>query len=262
MHLYMPSRQQAIFIEKLRANARACALRRVNTEPPVGPAPAPEKRRFLSHLLKPRRLASELIFWGGTPAALANALLFVGIAWLTAGCAGQEGPAKLALDQINTEMEMASPDALKYLPDQTIFVRKELARLNASFEAQDYPTVLADSPAALVDAKHLVAAATAKRHTVVMQLVHEWTTLDASLPPLFSAVRTRLDALSKVRHGPKGVDVTTVKTDFAEGSALWDKGEVLFDAGRIEDAVASLKDAKPKVEAAAAALQLPVSGTN
>jgi hypothetical protein len=192
---------------------------------------------------------------------VANTLLLIGIASLTAGCAGQKEPAKLALEQVNTEMEMASPDALRYLPGQAIFVQKEVAKLNASFEAQDYPTVVADSPVVLVDAKHLLAAATAKRQAVVMQLAHEWTTLDASLPPLFAAVRTRLDALSNVRRGPKGVDVSAVKTDFAEGSALWDKGEAFFDAGRIEDAVATLKDAKPKVEAAAAALQLPVSRT-
>jgi hypothetical protein len=188
--------------------------------------------------------------------------VFVVVARLTAGCEGQHEPAKLALEEVNTAMEMASPDAQKYLPNQTILVQKEVAKLNASFEARDYSVVVADSPAVLLDAKHLVAAAMAKRQDAVMHLVHEWTTLDSSLPPLFAAIRERLDALSKAKHGPKGLDVIALKAAVTEGSALWDKGQAAFSAGRLDDAVASLKDAKHRVDAAAAALQLHVPGTD
>jgi hypothetical protein len=155
-----------------------------------------------------------------------------------------------------------SPEAPKYLPDQAKFVQKEVARLNTSFEVRDYSTVVADSPAVLLDAKHLVAAATAKKQEAVLHLVNEWTTLDSSLPPSFAAVRSRLDALSNVRHAPKGVDVAAAKVAVAEGNASWDQGHAAFDAGRIEEAVASLKNAKPKVDAAAAALQLQLPGTD
>lgn len=195
-------------------------------------------------------------------ANLPNALLVAIVAQLTAGCSGQREPAKLALEKIHTEMEMASPDAPKYLPDQAIFVKKEVARLNASFEVHDYSTVVADSPTVLLDAKHLVAAATSRNQEAVLFLMHEWTTLDSSLPPSFAAVRSRLDALSNVRHAPKGVDTAAAKATVAEGRAFWDQGHAAFDAGRIEEAVASLKNAKPKVDAAAAALQLQLSTAN
>ncbi len=196
------------------------------------------------------------------PSNLARALLFVIVAQLTSGCSGQREPAKLALEEIKIEMAIASPEAPKYLPDQATFVQKEVARLTASFEAQDYSTVVADSPTVLLDAKHLVAAAKSRKQEAVLRLVHEWTTLDSSLPHSFAAVRSRIDALSNVRHVPKRVDVAAAKVAIAEGSALWDKGHAAFDAGRFEDAVASLKDAKPKVDAAAAAIQLQLPGAD
>ena len=190
---------------------------------------------------------------------LANTLLYAVIALFAAGCSGQHEPAKLALEEINTAMQLAAEDAPKYLPDQTIFVQKEVAALNAAFEARDYATVVAESPTVLLDAEHLAGAATAKRQEAVMQLMHEWTALDASLPARLAAVKTRLDALAKVRHAPRRMDVTAIKASVAEVSDVWDKGQAAFDAGRIDEAVALLKEAKPKIDAAATALDLPFS---
>ena len=187
-------------------------------------------------------------------------LLYVILAACAAGCAGQREPAKLALEEINITMEIASPDALKYLPDQTIFVQKEVAKLNASYGFRDYATVVTDSPAILLDAKLLVAAATIRKQNAIMVLAQEWTTLDKSLPPLFAAVRTRLESLSKMRHPPKGIELTAAQLGIAQGSALWDKGHAAFSAGQLEEAVAFLKDAKVKVESAATALQLSLLG--
>ncbi len=190
------------------------------------------------------------------PQTVAITLLYAFIAQFAAGCSDQQKPAKLALEEIHTAMEIASPDAQRYLPDKAIFVQKEVDRLDSSYQSQDYSTVVADSPVILLDAEHLAAAATAKRQESVMHLVHEWTTLDSSLPPLFAAVKSRLDALSMARHRPKGVGVLALKATVAEGNTLRDQGQASFDAGRLEEAVAFLKDAKSKVDAAAAALQI------
>lgn len=196
------------------------------------------------------------------PLNLASAIAYAVVAQCATGCSSQHEPAKLALEEIQIAMEMASPDAQKYLPDQAIFVQKEVARLNVSYQSGDYSSVVADSPVILLDAEHLAAAATTKRQESIMHLVHEWTMLDSSLPPLFSAVRARLEVLSKIRHAPKGVDVAAVKTNITEGTGLWNKGQAAFNANRLEEAVAFLEDAKPRLDAAAEALQLPLPGTD
>ena len=109
------------------------------------------------------------------PQTVAITLLYAFIAQFAAGCSDQQKPAKLALEEIHTAMEMASPDAQRYLPDKAIFVQKEVDRLDSSYQSGDYSTVVADSPVILLDAEHLAAAATAKRQESVMHLVHEWT---------------------------------------------------------------------------------------
>jgi anti-sigma factor ChrR (cupin superfamily) len=108
----------------------------------------------------------------------------------------------------------------------------------------------------------LVAAVSVKRQEAAAGLLREWTTLDASLPPLVAAVRVRIDMLTKIKLPRKGIDLSRAKASIAVGDALWDKAESAFESGQLEDAVALIKDAKPKAEAAAAALQLTYPGTD
>ena len=93
-------------------------------------------------------------------------------------------PPRQALDDINRPSAAASPDAIKYIPDQVASVQGKLADLNASFDKQDYAAVLAGAPAVLTEAKGLAAAAAAKRDEVMKALAAQWTELSAFRAPV------------------------------------------------------------------------------
>ena len=180
---------------------------------------------------------------------------------MTVACTNGEEPARLALDQIRNVLDRTSVDARKYLPEKLLFVQDEAATLSVSFDQKNYSAVIAGAPVVLSDANTLVTAVVAKRREAVAELVRQWSILDASLPPLVAAVRVRIDKLNKTQRRRKGVDLSRAQASIAAGDALWDEAECAFDSGRIEDAIALLKDAKPKAEEAAAALQLTFPGT-
>lgn len=185
--------------------------------------------------------------------------LVLGIgALLLAACANQMEPAKQALDDINRAVDAASADADKYIPDQVAGVEKKVANLNTAFEKKDYAAVMAGAPAVLAEAKGLAAAAAAKKDEVMKAQAGEWAGLSASVPQLVTSLKTRIDALSKTRHLPKGVDLTAGKSDFDDATVLWEKAQAAFKSGNLSDAVTAAEDAKAK--AGAAALKLKLAG--
>ena len=190
-----------------------------------------------------------------------SSFLIVGCAaLLVSACTSQMEPAQQALVDINRALAAASPDATKYIPDQVASVQGKLTDLDASYDKQDYAAVLAGAPAVLAEAKDLASAAAAKKAEIIKSLKDEWTGLEASLPPLVAAVKTRVDALSKKKRVAKGVDLAAAKSSLADATALWDKAQAAYMAGKVEDAVPGAKDAQAKAESAAAALRLKLPG--
>jgi hypothetical protein len=191
-----------------------------------------------------------------SPQSIVNYLLVGVAALLFAACSTQMEPAKKAIDDISSSVQAASADADQYIPDQVAEVKRKLADLNASFDMKDYAAVLAGAPALLTEAKGLAAAAAAKRDEVMKALAAQWTELSASVPPLVTSVKTRVDALSKARRVPKGVDLAAAKSGLGDATVLWDKAQAAFQSNHVVDAVTAAKDAKAKAEAAAAALKI------
>lgn len=116
--------------------------------------------------------------------------------------------------------------------------------------------MLAAAPAVLTEAKGLASAAAAKKDEVMKALAAQWTELSASVPQLVTSVKTRVEALSKTRRVPKGVDLAAAKSGLGDATVLWDKAQSAFQSNRVADAVTAAKDAKAKAEAAAAALKM------
>jgi hypothetical protein len=181
--------------------------------------------------------------------------LYFAVTFMVA-CANQMEPAKNALDNINGNLSAVSADAQKYVPDQFADAQSKVAALNASFQKKDYQVVLSGAPAVLAEVNGLAPAAAAKKDEMLKALGDEWRTLAASVPQSITAVQARLDTSSKARHAPKGVDINSAKSGLADATAAWDKAESTFKSGNAAEAVDTAKDAKSKVEAAAAALKL------
>jgi hypothetical protein len=187
---------------------------------------------------------------------IAKYLALYSAAFLIAACANQMEPAKNALDNINITLAAASADAQKYVPDQLSSDQSKVAALTASFDKKDYAAVVAGAPAVLAEVNGLAGAAAAKKDEILKALGNEWRSLAASIPQSVTAVQTRIDELSKVKHVPKDIDLAAAKSGLAEATAAWEKAQSAFKSGNASDAVPLAEDAKRKVGSAATALKL------
>jgi hypothetical protein len=185
--------------------------------------------------------------------ALCSAVIFI------VACTNQMEPAKNDLDAINSALTAAAPDAQKYIPDQLATAQADAAKLSASYDKKDYAAVVAGAPTVLAEVNALAGAAAAKKDETLKVLGNEWRSLAASIPQSVTAVQTRIDALSKTKHVPKDVDLAAAKSGLADATSAWEKAQAAFGSGNAEDAVAAAKDAKAKVESAAAALKLDLA---
>jgi HAMP domain-containing protein len=183
-------------------------------------------------------------------------LALCSVAVLIIACANQMEPAKNALDNINATLTAASADAQKYIPDQLANAQSKVAVLTASFDKKDYAAVVAGAPAVLAEVSALAGAAAAKKDEILKALGTEWRSLASSIPQMATAVQSRVDALSKTKHVPKDIDLTTARSGLTDATSTWEKAQTEFKAGNVADAVPAARDAKSKLEAAAAALKL------
>jgi hypothetical protein len=185
----------------------------------------------------------------------AGFLTFFAVAMLLA-CVNQMEPAKNALDNIRVTLNSVAADAQKYVPEQYADAQSKAAALNASFEKKDYAAVVAGAPALLTEINGLASAAAAKKDEILKAEGDAWRKLSASIPQSISAVQSKIDALSKTKRAPQGVDLGAGKSGLADATAAWDKAQQAFKSGNPADAVAAAKDAQSKLESAATALKL------
>ena len=178
---------------------------------------------------------------------------------LIAACANQMEPAKNELDNIGATLAATAGDAQTYVPDQLSSVQAEVTALNASFDKKDYAAVVTRAPAVLAEVKGLASAAAAKKDETLKGLGTEWRSLSVSIPQAVTAVQTRVDALSKSKRVPKDIDLAAAKSELTDASSGWDKAQSDFKSGDATTAVPLAKDAKSKLDAAAAALKLDLA---
>jgi hypothetical protein len=189
--------------------------------------------------------------------SIAKYLAMYSAAFLIVACTNQMGPAaKNAIDHINVTLSAVSTDAQKYVPDQLASVQSKVAALTDSYDKKDYAAVMGGAPAVLTEVNGLASAVAAKKDEILKQLGDEWRGLAASIPPSVTAVQTRIDALSKGKHVPKGIDLAAAKSGLAEATSAWENAQSAFKSGNAADAVPMAKDAKSKLGSAAAALKL------
>ena len=186
-------------------------------------------------------------------------LMVCTVATFFVACANQMEPAKNALDNINATLAAASADAQKYVPEQLTSAQSHVAALTASFDKKDYADVVAGAPVVLAEVKGLAGAAAAKKDEILKALGNEWRSLAASIPQSLTAVQSRIDELSKGKRVPKDIDLTAAKSGLTEATSAWEKAQTAFKSGDASDAVPLARDAKSKLDTAAASLKLNLS---
>jgi hypothetical protein len=184
------------------------------------------------------------------------------VAIVMAACAGQKEPAQKLLADIDATVMAAAPEAAKYVPEQLSDVQSKFAALKASFDKQDYPTVVTGAPAVLGAAQSLATAAAAKKDEVLKTLNDNWTTLAGTVPNIVAALQKRIDFLS-MKSSKKlaaGIDLDSAKAGLSDASSLWSKAQAAFASGSMDEAVRTAREVKAKVEAVAATLKLDLTG--
>lgn len=182
-------------------------------------------------------------------------LLLVTLGFISA-CASQMEVAQRALDGADNAFTAAAPDARKYLPDQLSSLRHRLSDLKGSFEMRDYAAVLKGAPTFLADAQRLGEQAADRKQQAAKALDAHWSDIASSLPVLLDTIALRIDALSKTRHVPKGVDLVAARSALSDANALWQKAQIAFATDKLDAAVGDADDGRVKAEAAATAIEL------
>lgn len=189
-----------------------------------------------------------------SPRSIPSYLVF-GAAVLLAACS-QVKQAQRALDDINNALEAVPADDRQYIPDQVADVKRNLGELQAFYDKKQYTAVMADAPALLSEAQGLPAAAATKKDEAMKALAAQWNQLSASVPQMLASLKARVEALSKTRRAPKGIDVAAAKAGLEDATVLWEKAQAAFQSKQIGSAVASAKDAMSKAESTASALKM------
>jgi hypothetical protein len=177
---------------------------------------------------------------------------------LLAACAGQKQPAQKLIGDIESTVAAASAEAAKYVPDQLADVQTKLGALKASFDKQDYASVVTAAPPVLGEAQTLATAAAAKKDEILKALSDQWTALSGSLPADVTAIQNRVEFLGKKsnKKAAAGIDLDAAKSGLADAAALWSKAQAAFAAGNLDEAVNTAKDVKSKIDALASSLKV------
>lgn len=182
-------------------------------------------------------------------------------ALMIAACSSQREPAQKMINDIEMAVSMASADAAKYVPDELNDVQTRLGDLKAAFDRQDYGSVATAAPAVLNEAMGLASAAAAKKAEVVSGLNEQWTSLSGAVPGYMTAIRIRIDLLSKksARKLAVGIDLDAAKSGLSDATSLWSKAQGAFGNGNMDEAVTAAKDVKAKLEGLAVSLKMDLS---
>jgi hypothetical protein len=176
-------------------------------------------------------------------------------------CSGQKQPAETLLLETDATIIAASGEAAKYVPQQLADVQRQYADLKASFEKQDYAGVVNAGPAVLGAAQTLATAAAARKDQVLKVLNDDWAGLAAVLPDEQSAIENRLAELSKKsnKKQPSDIDLDASKASLSAAMSLWSKATAAFAAGNLDEAVATAKAVKSKLDPLASTLKVTVT---
>jgi hypothetical protein len=172
-------------------------------------------------------------------------------AWLLAslaalvlvGCAGQKEPAEKALASAQAALATIHDAAQKYAPDQLQAVETQLAGMKDSLAKGDYKAVLAAAPALSTAISGLKDTADAKQkdaEAATAQAKDAWGPLSTDVPNMVAAIQTRVDALSKSHHLPKGVSkdgLASAKSGLDSMKAAWTDASNSAAAGDFTSAV-------------------------
>jgi hypothetical protein len=186
-----------------------------------------------------------------------SAILLMALALTMVSCASEKGAATSAIKAAETAWTAARDNVMKILPADAKVIEDAIAAAKASLEQGDAKAALA----AVKDVPARIQELTASLGARETELKGAWETLSAGLPAVVETVQKRVDALSKAKKLPPGLDQAAfdqVKTDVTTATTTWAEALTAQQAGNIGEAVAKATDVKGLVVKALTALKMPV----
>jgi len=171
---------------------------------------------------------------------------------LVVGCANQKAPAEQAVAGAETALAAARDDAQKYVPDQLQAVDAQLAALKDSLTKGDYKSVLTGAPtlnSAISSLKDAAEAKKADTEAALAKAKDAWGPLSAEVPKMVDAIQSRVTALSKSHHLPKGVTrdgLASAKSGVDSLKSMWSDASNASASGDFTTAVGKAQAVKDK----------------
>ena len=171
---------------------------------------------------------------------------------LVVGCANQKAPAEQAVAGAETALATVRDDAQKYVPDQLQAVDSQLAALKDSLTKGDYKSVLTGAPtlnSAISSLKDAAEAKKADAEAALAKAKDAWGPLSAEVPKMVEAIQSRVTALSKSHHLPKGVTkdgLASAKSGADSLKSMWSDASNASASGDFTTAVSKAQAAKDK----------------
>jgi len=171
---------------------------------------------------------------------------------LVVGCANQKAPAEQAVAGAETALAAVRDDAQKYVPDQLQAVDSQLAALKDSLTKGDYKAVLTGAPtlnSAISSLKDAAEAKKADTEAALVKAKDAWGPLSAEVPKMVDAIQSRVTALSRSHHLPKGVTkdaLASAKSGVDSLKSMWSDASNASASGDFTTAVNKAQAVKDK----------------
>ena len=171
---------------------------------------------------------------------------------LVVGCANQKAPAEQAVAGAETALAAVRDDAQKYVPDQLQAVDSQLAALKDSLTKGDYKSVLTGAPtlnSAISSLKDAAEAKKADTEAALVKAKDAWGPLSAEVPKMVDAIQSRITALSKSHHLPRGVtkgSLASAKSGVDSLKSMWSDASNASASGDFTTAVSKAQAVKDK----------------
>ena len=177
------------------------------------------------------------------------------LAAMVVACARDKEPAEAAIKAAGQAIDQIRGEASRYAPDQLKQLEDALKSAQDAFAKKDYKAALDAASTLSAKAQDVAKAAAAKK----AELTKSWEDLNAGIPQMMDALKSRLDILSKAKKLPAGLDkdqLAALTSGYDEAAKQFQAAKDAAGAGDLNKAIEAGQAIKQKGMEMATALGL------
>ena len=170
-------------------------------------------------------------------------------------CGRDKGPAEEAIKQAAQAVEQVKGDGSRYAADQFQQLEASLKGAQDSFAKKEYKLALEAASGVNAKAQEVAKAAADKK----AELTRSWEDLNAGIPNMMGAIKSRLDILGQAKKLPPGLDrdkLAALTSSYDEAAKQFEEAKVAASAGDLAKAIEAGGAIKQKGTEIATALGL------